>query len=391
MDMGNYNEIFIKKRVGVFIHLYYIDTVETYYQYIDNIPQDVDVYISTSRDDVEKKIEEYFLNDVRKKEVTIVRKKNRGRDISALLVAFRKKILNYDYFCFVHDKKEKSKKNKLYIEQWIDSLWGNLLGKGDAGYILKILSIFEHDSKLGLLAPPEPIGEVSLYHNCWPQEYKITYELAKKLELGVRVEKEVQSISLGTCFWARTSALKKLFVKNWRYEDFDDEPIPQGALCYGVERIFPYVAADAGYISQNVMSDIYVEKYISFLRECRISSFSFLEKQYGIMNLEKLNWYNRICNYFDAHQKVYLYGAGMIGRKMYNMLSTVNRVPDGFVITGIPKEDERLFGLPVYSLGDIRIDETVGIIISVLEKNKIEIINQLEERNIKNYIYAYDK
>lgn len=30
---------------------------------------------------------------------------NRGRDVSALLVATKKFIMNYDYVCFMHDKK----------------------------------------------------------------------------------------------------------------------------------------------------------------------------------------------------------------------------------------------------------------------------------------------
>ena len=38
----------------------------------------------------------------------VILKRNRGRDVSALLVASRTEILQYKYVCFIHDKQEKS-------------------------------------------------------------------------------------------------------------------------------------------------------------------------------------------------------------------------------------------------------------------------------------------
>ena len=37
--------------------------------------------------------------------VQVIVIQNRGRDVSALLVATKKFIMNYDYVCFMHDKK----------------------------------------------------------------------------------------------------------------------------------------------------------------------------------------------------------------------------------------------------------------------------------------------
>lgn len=51
----------------------------------------------------EKIIEETF--SVLENNVKVILIENRGRDVSALLVGTKDFIMDYDYVCFVHDKK----------------------------------------------------------------------------------------------------------------------------------------------------------------------------------------------------------------------------------------------------------------------------------------------
>ncbi|WP_245257340.1 rhamnan synthesis F family protein [Pseudochrobactrum sp. AO18b] len=59
----------------------------------------------------------------------------------------------------------------------------------------------------------------------------------------------------GTMFWFRPAALKKLFAHEWKWEDFNAEPNHiDGGLAHGLERTICYVAADAKFISMQIMN-----------------------------------------------------------------------------------------------------------------------------------------
>ena len=81
-DVNNKKSIYSK--VAVVINLYYYNDIDGYYRYISNIPDGIDIYIFSSDEKILKKI----LNDTNKKNITFSLKDNRGRDLSALLVAF---------------------------------------------------------------------------------------------------------------------------------------------------------------------------------------------------------------------------------------------------------------------------------------------------------------
>ena len=72
---------------------------------------------------------------------------------------------------------------------------------------------------------------------------------------------------LGTMFWFRPQALRKLFEHPWRYEDFTQEPVPvvDGDMMHAVERIYPFVAQDAGYYSAWGLTDAFARLEITNL------------------------------------------------------------------------------------------------------------------------------
>lgn len=373
-------------QIAIFIHLHYLDTLEKYFCYIDNIPDEIPVYVSTSSKEVEIKVQEYAFMQSEKR-VEIVYKKNRGRDITAFLVALREKIIQYKYFCFLHDKKEKRESQKEDVEQWIDNLWGNLLGTKDPFFFWNVISLFENNDDLGLLAPPEPMGESFHYDNGWGElNILLTRELAGDLNLHVEINRDMnqQPVTLGTCFWARKDALSKLLVKSWKYEDFDDEPLPDCGKCYAVERILGYVVADAGYIAGNIMSDRYAEKYIQFLMESRRRAFEVLDQRYAICTLYELKKLEEVCRYFDQHKKVYLYGAGKVGKGLCRYFYDTNRKPKGFIVS--EKTSEQIcLSLPVKSIEEIFPMKDMGIIVSVAGDKVNAITDELDKRGISDY------
>ena len=374
-------------RAAVFIHLHYLETLEKYFKYMDIIPNTIPIYVSTSNQKVENKIREYIFTK-KEKNLEVIAKKNRGRDISALLVAFREIINRYKYICFLHDKKEKKESCKKNVEQWIDNLWGNLLGTENSDYFWKVIALFEKNDKLGLLAPPEPMGASFSFENAWHEPYiSSTKILADDLNLQVDIDADVnqQPITLGTCFWARKDALSKLFLKNWKYEDFDDEPIPDDGTCYAVERILGYVAEDAGYRVNNIMSAEYAETYIRFLMECRRRAFKELKGRYAITTLEELRKTDKMCQYFDCHKVTYLYGAGKVGKGLCTYLCDTNRYPQGFIVTE-GETQKTCLGFPVRSIDEICQEDDIGIIVSVAGGNAAGIVDELARRGIDDYL-----
>ena len=137
-NLDNSKQYMPERKIAIIIHLHYLDTIRKYIKYIENIPLDMDVFFTFS----DSRIKEILLQTKvgRRNNYKFIEKQNRGRDISAFLVACRKNIINYEYICFVHDKKEKKQIYKEDTEKWIQCLWENMLGSTE--YIENIITTF---------------------------------------------------------------------------------------------------------------------------------------------------------------------------------------------------------------------------------------------------------
>lgn len=237
----------IYSQTAIIIYLYYIESLSEYYNYIENIPHNIDLYIVSSREEVLEEVRKQ-LNLLCRQNVKYLWKENRGRDVSALLIVGRDIVSRYKYVCFLHDKKEHNEGIKKDTLLWIENLWGNQIGS--PYYIDSILKLFENNKDLGILAPPEPVGDNfdAWYGYGWYRSFDITKAIADKLCLNADLDPNIPPITFGTVLWFRSCAMHKLFDADWKYEDFDDEKLSdENYLSYGIERIFAYVAQDAGY------------------------------------------------------------------------------------------------------------------------------------------------
>ena len=267
----NIEEIY-RNNVAIVIHLYYLDTINYYFKYIENIPEDIIVFFTVSNYRIKKMLEKKEI--VKKRNWKIIEKQNRGRDISAFLVACRKELLKYEYICFLHDKKEKNAILKEDTRQWIACLWENMIGSSI--YIDNVLSLFNENKRLGVLVPPFPMGthQRTSYVNIWYDNFPLTLGLTERMSLRCDLNLEKPPITIGTVFWARVSALKKLFEIEWKYDDFDEEPLKNdGTLSHAIERVFAYVAQDAGYQTGWVMADSYAGNRFEYMQEIFRSTF----------------------------------------------------------------------------------------------------------------------
>jgi rhamnosyltransferase len=325
----------------------------------------------------------------KKKNIYFIQKKNRGRDISALLVSFRKEILKYEVICFMHDKKEKVAFLKNEIEQWTYNLWENMLGSTD--YITNILYTFQRNKEFGLLVPPATLGKriTHAYKNQWQKNYHNTVRLAESLNLKVDIDLDNPPITLGTMFWAKTDALRKLFEKEWKYEDFEEEPLPDdGTLSHAVERIFAYVCQDAGYDTEIVMTDIYASDYIENALNTLSISMKLLNDKFGINYIFEIEKYyleqKRMRDFFAGKRNVYIYGAGDYGISCLKLLNDIDLKPSGFIVTQKDKESDYLMNNRIWDVNEVELEKEDGVIIAVNYQYREEIMKLL--RGKKNFL-----
>lgn len=368
------------------IYLYYPDTLEKYFEYIKRIPQEIKVYIISANAATWEKIEQFVCG---KSNLHFLKKENRGRDISALLVTFREIALKYKFFCFIHDKKEITEYLKQDTEFWVQNLWDNSLISKE--YINNVLALLGQNN-MGLLVPPEPIGyyKNDWYSNVWLDNFDKTREIAEQLEIQCNMVLEKSPITLGTVFWAKTDAMKKLLEKEWEYEDFPEEPVPNdGTISHAVERILAYVAQDAGYDTGIIMCNSYAEKLILRVKMNMTKTYDLVGEYLGVKNLYQVEHYKEqkevIECFFNTYKKIYLYGAGERGKEFLHMLSCMGYCPTGFVVSDGKKNKNFLNGYPILELKDLEKNDNIGIFITVSQENQTELEENLKNRGLNNY------
>ena len=247
------------RRIALCMHLYFMDMLPQSCAFAANMPPETDVFISTNTPEKKQQIEEAF-RTLPLHAVTVKVVENRGRDVAAFLCDLAPQIREYDYACFMHDKKAIQTKPGS-----VGASFGYVCNENickNADYVLNVLTEFEKDPYLGLLCPPFPTHGVYFMNMCsngWGPNFDNTKTLMKKLGIDRPISGEKMPIApFGSVFWFRVKALAPLFDHGWKHEDFPPEPLPQdGTISHAIERIYPFVAQGAGYYPAQAMSADY--------------------------------------------------------------------------------------------------------------------------------------
>ena len=257
------NKLENNHKIGLFLHIYFEDLIDECFDYSSNLPEHADIFITTNSEEKKKKIEEKFSTLKNKVDIKVI--ENRGRDVSAFLIPNSEEILKYDIACFAHDKKTKQLKPQLKGEDFKYKCFENILGSKE--FVCNVINLFLENPKLGLLSPFEP-NHAEFYSNIgreWGHSgnnnYSLTCDLLSKLDIEINVDKNKAPVApYGTMFWFKPRAFKKILEKDWKYEDFPKEPNKiDGTILHAIERIYPFVAQDAGYYSANLLNEEYTK------------------------------------------------------------------------------------------------------------------------------------
>lgn len=247
------------KKACVIAHLYYADLIEDCAAFLRNVPDWIDLVITTDSDNKAGKIRSAVRADAVIRVVP-----SRGRELSALLVGCVDLIPRYDVICFIHDKKSSQKEFASVGKTFADSIWDATLHSSD--YIENVLTTFDQNPRLGLLAPPPPFWGTYFWSSMdyWTICYDQVVALGKRLGLDAKIDRRKRLIAIGSVFWVRREALAPILEAGFTLEDFPSEPVPNdGTFLHAIERIFQFVAASQRYLSGWVMSDAYARVLIS--------------------------------------------------------------------------------------------------------------------------------
>lgn len=381
-----FTPLYNSKSIAIVMNLYYADTVPDYMKYVNCISDKIDIYVISSQKDVFDQV-----NRLKKRDIFLICKENRGRDISALLVSFRQYYSKYEYICFLHDKKANHDCWEGDTKIWITDLWQNMINSNE--YINEVLKLFQNNKNIGLLVPPEPVGEYfnAWYGDTWYGNFENVKKLAKDLNLQCDISIEKRCITLGTVFWVRTESLKKLFKRNWEYKDFPIEPMPlDGTLNHAIERVIGFVAQDAGYDVGTVMNKSYAEWLLLYAQDSMQAMYQKLDEKLGIQTRHQLDIYDEqeqmIEKFCANNSKVYIYGAGKYGKCILQIMKNIGYIPEGFVVGKGKRKLQKIDNINVFELDEIVNERELGIIISVDFNFQSEIEGNLKDKGITNYI-----
>lgn len=248
-------------RTAVVFHAYYEDLFEDSVSYLKNAAGLADLLMTTNTEEKASALRKLLKTENIKAEVQVVT--NRGRDVSALLVGAARFVNKYDLVCFAHDKKSPQMSLPGVGRSWAYKLHENTLGTRE--YIENVMDLFSREKQLGIAFPSMPNHDQYGYQlgTGWTGNFENTKKLLSDFGITVKMHPHTLCVApLGTCFWFRPQALKKLFQgyegHGWSYEDFPCEPNRYDqTILHAVERAYAYFAQAAGYYPAYLYSDRY--------------------------------------------------------------------------------------------------------------------------------------
>lgn len=242
-------------RVAVCVHMYYVDMLDEILALVDTIPCAFDFIATTESEAKKAVIEEALAGRARIGNVIVrVVEENRGRDMSALFITCRDLFLEdrYDLVCRLHTKKSPqvwAGRANMFKRHMFENLLHS------PGFTSNVLDMFQDRPSVGVAVPPLIHIAYPTMGHVWFANRQRVESLAKELDLQVPLDPDTPIGAFGSMFWFRPRALRKLFAHPWHWSDFDGEPYPNdGSLGHALERLICYVAQDAGYMTQQIVS-----------------------------------------------------------------------------------------------------------------------------------------
>jgi phosphoglycolate phosphatase-like HAD superfamily hydrolase len=232
--------------IAVHLHLYYIDMLDEFRDWLSRVPYPFDLFVSVADGASKQAVYQGFTDLPNVRGVRVEAAPNRGRDVAPMILTFPG-LADYDYFLHIHSKKSPHLAGAF---DWRGHLLTNLLR--DETHIRRLFKLFELYPELGIVYP-EPSAELPYWSLTALINESGMRRLFELIDVPFPEGEKYIDFPVGTMFWARGDALRKLFASRLTLEDFPEEAGQlDGTLSHAVERGLCLIAADAGYLPAQI-------------------------------------------------------------------------------------------------------------------------------------------
>ena len=265
---------------------YYPDLCSSMCHYIEAMPEDTHICIVSSRQDTLDVYRQALQNSVFQN-IEYRLKPNRGRDVSAYLIAGRDILQGHELVCCIHDKKSNYLPYQIMAADF--AYHGLECCLHNKVYVKNVIDFFVNNPFCGMLVPPTvyygtfcTLGIESYTNKEWMGKLHTMLSLSCPMD-------DTPVAPFGSYFWARGAALKALFRHEWRYEDFPEEPLPDDStISHGIERIYPLAVQDEEYYTAWCSPDTYASLYMNNLSYMMREYNKRLYLLYSIQNWKEM-------------------------------------------------------------------------------------------------------
>ncbi len=276
-----------EKRTAFIMYLNEEAFFETHLRRLNELPEYIDVYITT--DSYEKADAIHSLLPACSRlngRVQVLASIGNGGKLGGLLVEMRPRLKDYTYIGFTHDRTAFDEGITAHQTNQ-DIIWENIAGS--AVYVENVLSVLEDHPRIGFLTAPDP--EYGRYFNAvtkgWSGNYNAFCSLMELLEIPMNAKASSHPLSRSAAFWCRYDALSALFEHNWEHSDFPDDPLPPNdTLLHAIDYGFPYIAKHSGYCSGMVYTTDFASLYLLNKGYADAVLFSTINKYVKMDNAE---------------------------------------------------------------------------------------------------------
>ncbi|HOM03758.1 MAG TPA: rhamnan synthesis F family protein [Acetivibrio sp.] len=266
----------VNKKIGIHVHLYYLDLLDEIIYYLTNIKHRYNLFITIPSErrstvaDIYKKTKSKLIYAER---IEVLPVENRGRNFGPFLVALRGKIDRNEYILHIHSKKSLYSGKEQFA--WRRHVYDSLLG---SPYVIDNILWLLENSNVGYIAPKSS-DIIPYWAHSWLSNTQSGALLSEKLMMSLDLH-SYADFSVGSMFWCKKSAIKQLFDVCFQLEDFPQEPIPNdGTICHAIERCFGQITKFNGF----EIAEVDVEREVF-----NIGSFSKNLSQYWKKTIKDL-------------------------------------------------------------------------------------------------------
>ena len=254
------------KEIAAIIYVYFEENLDLILSYVHNLPAGSTIYFVSSKKDILAVYKEKTKND-NSKNYEYRLQPNRGRNEAAYWVTCRDVYDKHKYVCLIHDKKIAHLKpwaiGRGFFVHQLDSLLFS------EEYIINLIHSMDKNYNIGMTQPALPLEAEWMDANGiynpvrdrnWHQEGYMPLIIK---ELGMRLPLDEEMLfPVGSAFWVKAEALKVMFRKEWKIEDFPEEPVPgDKTILHAMERMYPLIIQEAGYHTFVAMPNSYAKGY----------------------------------------------------------------------------------------------------------------------------------